>query len=248
MAVVKKENSDWSEYKLFSEYRRGHDKRLRDELVHHYIYIAEILSRKFINRGIEYDDIYQIACIGILSAVERFDPDKGIKFATFATPTVLGEIRHYFRDKGNFIKVPRSLYEIFCKAEKIRRSQSDEKLSQEELARMLNLSEREIRMAYEAGDAAFIKSLENEAFSGSDMMYSYTIGCEDNHFMMIENRDFIHYCMKHLTEKEFAFVQLRYYQEYTQKQIAQRWQVSQMYISRMERRVLKKLRDLYFKD
>ena len=70
------------------------------------IYIAEILSRKFINRGVEYDDIFQVACMGILYAVERFDPDKGVKFATYATPTVMGEIRKYFRDKGNFIRIP----------------------------------------------------------------------------------------------------------------------------------------------
>ena len=82
-----------SEYELFSQYRQTRDKALRDEIVENYIYIAEILSRRFINRGIEYDDIYQVACMGILQAVERFDPDRGIKFATFATPTVFGEIR-----------------------------------------------------------------------------------------------------------------------------------------------------------
>ena len=65
------------------------------------------------NRGVEYDDIFQVACMGILYAVERFDPNRGVSFATFATPTVMGEIRHYFRDKGNFIRVPRKLYKVF---------------------------------------------------------------------------------------------------------------------------------------
>ena len=82
-----------SEYELFSEYRRTKDTALRDEIVESYIYIAEILSRRFINRGIEYDDIYQVACMGVLQAVERFDPDRGIKFASYATPPVFGEIR-----------------------------------------------------------------------------------------------------------------------------------------------------------
>lgn len=248
MAVVKSTEPDLTEYEMFMEYRRTHDRQLRDEIVSHYIYIAEILSRKFINRGIEYDDIYQVACIGILSAVERFDPDKNVKFATYATPTVLGEIRHYFRDKGSFIKVPRGLYEIFCKAERIRRSRSGEKMTPSELARALNLSEHELHMAYEAGDAAFIRSLENEAAIGGGMTLSQTLGCEDNHFMTIEDRDFVSYCMKCLDQKELEFVQLRYYKEYTQKQIAEKWQVSQMQISRMERGVLKKIRDLYFRD
>ena len=112
MAVVKPEIKT-TEYEMFSRYRETGDIALRDEIVSSYIYIAEILSRKFINRGVEYDDIFQVACMGILYAVERFDPDKGVKFATYATPTVMGEIRKYFRDKGNFIRIPRRLYEIF---------------------------------------------------------------------------------------------------------------------------------------
>lgn len=246
MSVVKKINSS-SEYDMFRQYRLNKDKLLRDELVSSYIYIAEILSRKFINRGIDYDDIYQVACLGILYAVDRFDPDKGVKFATYATPTVLGEIRRYFRDKGNFIKIPRKLYEIFYKAEKIRRASEGEKISTSELARMLNLSEYTIEKAYSIGDAAFIQSLENEALADG-VMLSNIVGCEDNHFMMIENDDFIEYCMKSLTDKERNFVDLRYYKEHTQKEIADIWQVSQMYVSRMERRILQNLKSLYFRD
>ena len=88
MAVLMKQN-DKTEYELFSEYRRTHSPQVRDEIVEKYMYIAEILSRRFINKGVEYDDIYQVASMGILFAVERFDPDRGVKFPTFATPTVL---------------------------------------------------------------------------------------------------------------------------------------------------------------
>ena len=150
MAVVKPKIAT-SEYEMFSRYRETKDTKLRDEIVSSYIYIAEILSRKFVNRGVEYDDIYQVACLGILYAVERFDPDKGVKFATFATPTVMGEIRKYFRDKGNFIRIPRRLYEVFYKAEKIRRMSSE--ISQEEIARILNIPEKTLESIYEIGDA-----------------------------------------------------------------------------------------------
>ena len=91
MAVVKPEIKT-TEYEMFSRYRETGDIALRDEIVSSYIYIAEILSRKFINRGVEYDDIFQVACMGILYAVERFDPDKGVKFATYATPTVFQDV------------------------------------------------------------------------------------------------------------------------------------------------------------
>lgn len=245
MAVVKPEIIT-SEYEMFSEYKRTRDVKLRDEIVEAYIYIAEILSRKFINRGVEYDDIYQVACMGILYAVERFDPDKGVKFATFATPTVMGEIRRYFRDKGNFIKIPRKLYEIFYKAEKIRRLSSD--MSHAEVARILNIPEKTLDAIYELGDMSFIKSLEYEAYADGEMTLSNVVGMEDRHYLMIENEDFIESCMKSLTEEERDFVKYRYYEEKSQKEISEIMNTSQMQISRMEKRVLKKLRNMYFKD
>ncbi len=235
-----------AEYELFSQYKNTKDKTLRDKIVENYIYIAEILSRRFINRGIEYDDIYQVACIGLLNAVERFDPDRGVKFATFATPTVFGEIRKYFRDKGSFIKIPRRLYEVFYRAEKIKRAQAQ--ITTAEVARILDLSEETIEDAYRAGGAAFVTSLENEAFADGHLTLSNVIGVEDNNLLMLENRDFIKYCMNKLDDDEREFIILRYYNEKSQSVIAEYFGVSQMQVSRMEKRVLKKLRDLYFKN
>ncbi len=246
MAVVKPEIMT-SEYEMFSEYRETRDTVLRDEIVSSYIYIAEILSRKFINRGVEYDDIYQVACMGILYAVERFDPDKGVKFATYATPTVMGEIRKYFRDKGSFIRIPRRLYEVFYKAEKIKRM-SNGGISQEEIARILNIPEKMLETVYEMGDASFIKSLEYEAFSDGEMTLSNVIGIEDKNYLMIEDKDFVDFCMNNLTETEREFVRYRYYEEKSQKEISVIMDTSQMQISRLEKRILKKLKTLYFKD
>ena len=124
------------EYQIFSEYMKTKDVNIRNKIASQYMYIAEILSKKFINRGIEYEDIYQVACVGLLYAIERFNPERGIRFSTYATPTVLGEIRRYFRDKGSFIKIPRKLYEIFYKAERIRRGLAPEKNTHEEVARI----------------------------------------------------------------------------------------------------------------
>ena len=246
--AVAKTAVEFDEYEMFTEYRRTGDKQLRDEIFNVYLYIAEILSCKFINRGIEYEDIYQVACMGILYAVERFDPEKGIKFATYATPTVLGEIRRYFRDKGNFIKIPRRLYEIFYKAEKIKRSTANSASPMDEVARILDLPEETVREAYEFGDLSFIRSLENEAYADGNMSLANVLGRDDDRFIMIENRDFIAYCLNQLTDQETDLVKKRYYDERSQKDIADEWHVSQMYISRFEKKVLKKLRDLYFRD
>lgn len=246
MAVVKPEIIT-SEYEMFSQYRETKDTKLRDEIVASYIYIAEILSRKFINHGVEYDDIYQVACMGVLYAVERFDPDKGVKFATFATPTVMGEIRKYFRDKGSFIRIPRTLYEIFYKAEKIRRASSDG-ISQQELARILNIPEKLLDSVYAVGDTSFIRSLEYEAYSDGEMTFSNIVGTDDKHYLMIENENFVEYCMSKLTKEEQKFVNYRYYEEKTQKEISEIMNMSQMQVSRLEKKILKKLRNLYFRD
>lgn len=245
MAVVKPEITE-SEYDLFLRYRETGDTHIRDEIVSSYIYIAEILSRKFVNRGVEYDDIFQVACMGVLYAVERFEPDRGVKFATFATPTVLGEIRKYFRDKGNFIKIPRRLYEIFCKAERIKRV--SEGMSQSEIARILNIPEELLENVSEMGDLSFIKSLEYEAYADGEMTFSNLVGMEDKNYLMIEDKDFVQFCLDKLTPEETQFVKYRYYDEKSQKEISGLMGVSQMQVSRMEKRILKKLRNLYFRD
>lgn len=240
------EKCDVCEYELFSEYKKTRDIHLRDEIVEDYIYIAEILSRRFINRGIDYDDIFQVASMGVLYAVERFDPDRGVKFATFATPTVMGEIRRYFRDKGNFVRIPRRLYEVFYRAERIKRQSAQ--MSESELARRLDLPDKVIKEASEAGGAAFMQSLEYEALADGTLSLSNVLGAEDNHFLMLENRDFIDYCMKRLGDTERRFVEMRYDKEMSQSEIAKVLGVSQMQVSRIEKNVLKKFKNWYFRD
>ncbi len=247
--ALKKPDTGLDEYELFSEYKRTHNKELRNNIIESYTYIAEILSRRFVNRGVEYDDIYQVACMGIIHAVDRFDPDRGVRFATFATPTVLGEIRKYFRDRGFFIKIPRRLYEIFYKAEQIRRSRcGDGEPDIKEIARILNLPEHIVAEAAALGDGSFIRSLEQEAHADGALNLANVLGVEDKNFLMLENKDFIDYALNCLTSAERDFIAYRYSREMSQKEIAEKMGVSQMQVSRIERRVLKKLRDLYFRD
>lgn len=245
MLVMK--NEEFNEALVFDEYKRTQNPELKNKIIEHYLYIADILSRRFLNRGIEYEDIYQVACLGLLLAVNRFDPGRKIKFASYATPTVLGEIRKYFRDKGYFIKIPRTLYEVFYRAERIRRSIHPEKCSNDDISKIMNITPETLQKAYDVGGAAFIQSLEQEAYADGNMMYIDTVGYDDNNFLMIENKDFISYCMNSLDKKEAEFIKLRFYENCTQKQISEKWNMSQMQISRYEKKILAKLKDLYFK-
>ena len=238
---------------LFEEYKRTGDRAVRDKIVERYVYIPEIIAKKFArnnrsyNNGIDYDDIFQVACLGLIYAADRFEPDQGVKFVSFATPTIIGEVRRFFRDKGFIMKVPSRLYEIFRKAERIKRSESDTNIA--EIARRLGVSESALREAYKMGDAAFVKSIESE-LSGEDdnIAVTDTLGREDTGYLVIENSDFISYCEKHLTPEEQSFIRMRYYEELSQKSIGERLGMSQMQISRAERKILKKLRNLYFGD
>lgn len=245
MAVLKQKTYN-EEYELFSKCRQTGDKKLRNEIVEKYLYIAQILSKRFVNRGIDYDDIYQVAVLGIIYAVDRFDPDRGVSFATYATPTVLGEIRKYFRDKGNFIRVPRALCTLFYRAERIRYSSGGDALTKEELARRLNISVSDLDKAYEVGDASFIRSLEYEANTDGALSISNVIGSDDSDFLMIEDKDFVEYAMQQLSKEERNVIDKRYYKGFTQQMVADEEGISQMKVSRIEKSVLKKLRDLYF--
>lgn len=215
---------------LFKIYKQTKDTKVRDIIIERYTYVAQVIAKHFCGRGIEYEDLYQVGCIGLLLAAERFDAEKGVKFTTFATPTISGEIKRYFRDKGNFIRVPRRLYEIFSRANRIH---------------MANLAESKD----EKSDAVLPKvvSFEQE-FMGEEMQIANTLGQSDDGFLMVEERDFVERCMEILDEREKEFAIGRYYDEKTQKQLAEQMGVSQMQISRMEKKVLKKLRDMYFKD
>ncbi len=242
-----------SENELFSAYRLTGELELREEIVNRFVYIAEIIAKKFTknnrlyNNGIDYDDIYQVACLGLIYAADRFDPEKGVKFASYATPTIIGEVRRYFRDKGFFMKVPSRLFEIFRKAERIKRTEGASTV--QEMARILGVSEEVVREAYKTGDAAFVQSIESEFLGDDDgIALIDTLGKEDKSFLVIENSDFIDYCSKRLEPEEREFVNLRYYKEMNQRQIGEIMNMSQMQVSRFEKKVLKKLRNIYFGD
>lgn len=239
---VIEENAD-----IFDKYQRTKSIDIRNDIVNRYLYLAEIISKKFLNRGMEYEDIYQVACIALIKAVERFIPQRGVKFVSFATPTIIGEIKRHFRDKGSVIRIPRRIYEIYQKV-----NHAKDHLTQElqrapridEIASYLNISEESVLEIIESWNAYNIQSFDQNVYNDDDLELHETVGENDTTFERIENRDFLEKSLSKFNEAEREFIKLRYFSGKTQKQIADRIGVSQMYVSRLERKVLEKFRGI----
>jgi len=232
---------------LFLKYRETGDKAVRNEIVSKFLYLAEIISKKFLNRGIEFEDIYQIASIALIKAVERFDVDKGVKFVSFATPTIVGEIKRFFRDKGSVIRIPRRIYEVYQKVNHARdylfqELQRSPKVN--EIAQYLNIDEETVLEIIESWNAYKVQSFEQNAYTDDEVELHEIIGEEDSSFEKIENRDFLKKSLDRFNDAEREFINLRYFKDKTQREIADTFGVSQMYISRMERKVLNKFRSI----
>lgn len=233
---------------LFIKFKEDRDKETRDILIEQHLYIAEILSKKYTNRGIEYDDIYQIACIGLIYAIDRYDVDKGFEFSSFATPTIIGEIKKHFRDKGWTIRVPRRIQELSKKINnaKVLLSQDLQRSpTVNDIATYLECTEEEVLEAMEASKVYTPQSLDITYDSNNedkDVNLSDLIGEEDKNYNKIENNDFLLKTMEKLNEMEKQILVERYFNKRTQVSIAQMLDISQMTVSRIEKKVLEKLR------
>lgn len=233
---------------LLSEYCRTRDRKLRNSLVEEYMYIAEISARRFSGRGVEYDDLLQVASLALIKALERFDCSKGVEFTSFATPSVVGEVKNYFRDKLRLVRLPRRSAEIMRRAELAR-----ERLGHElgrnptpaEIARALKLPVEVVLEAMESHTAGFSVSLDDRAGEEDSQSVADTLGELDPSFESVELNDYLKRELSKLTEQERRVIIARFVGERSQRDIAQELGVSQMYVSRLERRVLSRLREAY---
>ncbi len=236
---------NYDEAQLFSLYINTGNLEYRNEIVANYLGLAEYLSKKFLNRGVDFDDIYQVACLALIKAVDRFSPDKGVKFVSFATPTILGEIKRFFRDKSTTIKIPRRIYESRQGVNKVR-DELTQKLSRvpraDEIAEYMGISVETVLEILEAGSSTIVKSLDQTINQDSDSELGDTLGYDEKTYEMIDNKDFIQKVLTSFNDVEREFITYRYIQDKTQKQIAEILGVSQMYISRMEKKILDKFR------
>lgn len=243
------DNLDKADLKIiFKEYKINKNKELRDILIEKHLYIAEILAKKYANRGIDYDDIYQVACIGLIYAIDRYDIDKGFEFSSFATPTIIGEIKKYFRDKGWTIRVPRRIQELSKRINnaKVGLSQQLQRSPTiEDIAEHLDSTVEEVLEAMEASKVYTPQSLDVTYDSHNDdkeVNLAELIGEEDIYFSKIENIDFLTKTMEKLNEIEKKILVERYFNKRTQVAIAKNLDISQMTVSRIEKRIIEKLR------
>ncbi len=233
---------------LFRQFKETKDQNIREVLIERHLYIAEILSKKYVNRGIDYDDIYQVACIGLIYAIDRYDVDKGFEFSSFATPTIIGEIKKYFRDKGWTIRVPRRIQELSKKINNAKVALSQElqrSPTVEDIALHLNSTEEEVLEAMEASKVYTPQSLDLTYDSNNDdkdINLAELIGEEDIYFNRIENNDFLLRAMEKLNDMEKKILVDRYFNKRTQMAIAEELNISQMTVSRVEKRVIEKFR------
>ena len=231
-----------TESELFQKYRETGDKELRNLIAEQYLHIAAILAKKFVGRGVEYDDLYQVASLALLKGIDRFDERKGLKFSTFITPTITGEIKNYFRDRSRLIHLPRKVSELRTAVQKAAEELTKElgkKPTAREIAEKLGVSEEEVLFSSEAGG---VVSLDAPSEDG-DMNFYDVLPAENDVFEKIDTRDAVLSAVKDLSETEKKLIKLRFTDELSQAETARRMGVSQMYVSRMERKLLEKLRE-----
>ncbi len=219
---------------------------LRNQLVRMHLPLVEHLARRFRNRGEPLDDLTQVATIGLIKSVDRFDPERGVEFSTYATPTVVGEIKRHFRDKGWAVRVPRRLQEL-----RLALTTATAELSQQhgrsptvhELAEKLGISEEEVLEGLESANAYSTLSLDVPDTDDESPAVADTLGSEDEALEGVEYRESLKPLLEDLPPREKRILLLRFFANMTQSQIAQEVGISQMHVSRLLARTLAQLRE-----
>lgn len=237
---------------LFREYSENPTPKLRDKLIESNLYMAEILAKKYVNKGVDYDDLFQVASLGLIYAIDRYDFSKGFEFSSFAMPTIVGEIKRYFRDKGWVIRVPRRIQENSKRVNNAK-YQLTQDLGRtptiKDIAEYVDLPEEDVLEILEASKVYSPQSLdqtiENSGNLSDDKDTNLIdiVGEDDKEFEFIENEDFIKSVFQKLTEVEQKIILGRYFEEKTQVAIANELNISQMTVSRLEKKAIEKFRE-----
>jgi RNA polymerase sigma-B factor len=228
----------------FVEYRETRDRRLRNELVEQHRELADYFVKRYSRRGVASDDLRQLAFMAIIHAVERFDPDMGVAFSTFASRTIEGELKRYFRDRTWSVRPPRRAQELHLELR-----QAEEDLAQRlgrsptvaELAEVLSVSEDHVLEALEAGRAHQAASLDQVAGGDDDDTTTRgdrVLAQNDIGYGRVDRELIVAELLEELPERERSIVYMRFYENMTQPEIAERVGVSQSYLSRILRKAL----------
>ena len=243
--------SAWDKQKtreLFRRYKEQGDMDAREQLVMSHMNLVRFLANKFKNRGEPLDDLMQVGYLGLLKAIDRFDPDRGLEFTTYATPTILGEIKRHFRDKGWSVRVPRRLQELSAKVNQATdtlTTQLQRSPSVEEIADYLDASVDEVLEAMESSSAYSSVPLEGGG-SGEDDEAPSVIdhyATEDPDLAASDDRIVLEQAIADFSPREQEVVKMRFDEGLTQVEIAERLGISQVQVSRLLRRTLRRIQD-----
>ena len=233
--------------RLLVRYHKEGDRRARERVIQEQLPLVEFLARKFAGRGEPVDDLVQVASVGLIKAVDRFDVDRQIEFSTYATPNILGEIKRYFRDKGWAMRVPRRLQELRQSAKEAIRDEtvsSGRSPTIQELSRSLNADEESVAEALTLGRAYNTNSLDapvNQDDTDGDTIVDLQAD-GDSPIDGIEDKLLLRSAMRLLKDQQQTILKLRFDEGKTQTEIADRIGVSQMHVSRLLRRAIEDLR------
>ena len=236
---------------LFLEYRAAPEAdrtRLRERLVDQYIGLVEFLARRFRNRGEPLEDLVQVGTIGLLKAIERFDLEREVEFSTYATPTIVGELKRHFRDKGWAVRVPRRLQELHLELTKVVSTLGQEfgrSPTVAEIAKAAGTSEENVLEGLEIAQAYNFTSLDApiDSDDAGSTSFADQLGSEDDQLLNLEYRAALAPEMAKLPERERRILYLRFFRGMTQSEIADRLGISQMHVSRLLNRTLMRLRE-----
>ena len=229
---------------LFRKYRETGDIAVRNALIENYMYVAEILAKKFAGRGVDYDDLVQIASEGLISGVEKFNPDLGYMFTTYVTPTITGLIRNYFRDYSHSVRVPRKLYTLYAKVREAVNTyyqQNGVKPTVKQLSEILGESEEIILEAMESRTPVRLDAtVRND--DGETPVYDF-IADDNRSFENFEDREALRTEIAKLSGIEQKVVELRFLHGKSQAEVGKELGMSQMFVSRAEKKIIEKLKE-----
>lgn len=233
---------------LFVHWRRDGHEWAREALVERYLPLARRLAMRYVRSSEPLDDLVQVANLGLLKAIERFDPDRAHRFASFAVPTILGELRRYFRDCGWAVHVPRGAQERALLVEHAQRewvARHGRAATVQQIAEYTELDLEDVLEALRASRAYEALSLDapREGADGEAEPLIEALGARDDGFALVEDTSSVSAGLSRLTRREREILYLRFVQDLTQSEIARHVGVSQMQISRTLRRVLAQLRE-----
>jgi RNA polymerase sigma-B factor len=225
--------------------KRSGDPRERAALIEEFMPLAGSLAWRFRTSRVSHDDLVQVACVGLVKAFDRFDPERGLRFSSFAVPTIQGELRRYLRDRTWRLHIPRSLQELMVALGPVSEALSGELRrapTVDELAKRMGVSPEAILDARQAGYSEFGHSLDEPAHQDGGESFAETLGGEDRELARAERGIVLEAWLVQLPEREREILRARFEEDLTQREIAERLGISQMHVSRLLRRSLERLR------